>query len=44
MANKTKKYLQQEYNRVKNLLRKAIRPQKKETMPQLALLPLPNQR
>jgi hypothetical protein len=30
MANKTRKYLQQEYNRIKNLLKKVIRPQKKK--------------
>ncbi len=44
MANKTRKYLQQEYNRIKNLLKKVIRPQKKEALPQLALQPLRNQR
>ncbi|MEI2756309.1 MAG: hypothetical protein V9F46_07605 [Chitinophagaceae bacterium] len=44
MANKTRKYLQQEYNRIKNLLKKAIRPQKKEVLPQLVLQPLRNQR
>ncbi|HUM96245.1 MAG TPA: hypothetical protein PK275_00235 [Chitinophagaceae bacterium] len=44
MANKTRKYLQQEYNLIKNLLKKAIRPQKKEVLPQLVLQPLRNQR
>ena len=44
MSGTAKSFIQREYERIKNKINKAFRPQKKEVLPQLALQPLRNNR
>lgn len=42
MSNTAKKILNQEYDRLKNAVKKMLKPQRKEPVPQLVLQPLRN--
>jgi hypothetical protein len=42
MSNTAKKILKQEYERLKNALRKILKPERKDPVPQLVLQPLRN--
>jgi len=42
MSNTAKKILREEYNRLKNALKKILKPERREPVPHLVLQPLRN--